>query len=226
MSSQCLQSIEDRPKSRDAGVGDLSLGDLRFRALLTSEAWAALPFAVQKRFSKRLQDGATVVYIGRVTAMRFSVLGFILAQLFRLIGAPLPIFRDTQTPATVTVTEDKRSGGQIWTRIYGRKQGFPQVIHSVKRFRGPTGLEEYIGRGIGMALEISVEGGALVFRSAHYFFEAGRKQFKIPRWLTPGDITVTHRETSPTAFLFTLDLAHPVFGTLVRQEALYSEEMP
>ncbi len=226
MSLPSVQSLEDLPKSCVPDAGDLSLVDLRFRALLTREVWAALPFAVQKRFSKRLQDGATVVYTGRVTVMRFSVLGFVLAQIFRLIGAPLPIFRDTNTPTAVTVTEDKRSGGQIWTRIYGRAHGFPQVIHSVKRFSGPTGLEEYIGRGIGMALKISVEGGALVFRSAHYFFEAGRKQFKIPRWLTPGDITVTHRETSPTAFLFTLDLTHTVFGTLVRQEALYAEEMP
>ena len=73
----------------------------------------------------------------------------------RLIGGPLPIDRaSVHVPSVVTVTEDKASGGQIWTRIYGRRKGFPQVVHSSKRFAGPTGLEEYVGYGVGMTLTV------------------------------------------------------------------------
>ena len=220
MSSLRLPDIETQGPNREA-----ALVDLRFRALLPRDQWAALPVAVQTRFSKRLNNGATAVYVGRVTQIRFSALGFAMAQIFRLIGAPLPLSRNIDTPTVVTVTEDKRSGGQIWSRMYGRTKGFPQVIHSVKRFSGPTGLEEYIGRGIGMALNISVESGVLVFRSAHYFFECAGWRYTIPRLLTPGDTTVTHQATSHKAFLFTLDVTHPVFGQLVHQEALYHEEL-
>jgi Domain of unknown function (DUF4166) len=113
----------------------------------------------------------------------------------------------------------------VWTRMYCRRRGFPQVIHSVKRFAGPTGLEEYVGRGIGMTLSISVENGALVFRSQDYFFEAGSWRIKIPSWLTPGGITVKHIETVPGTFLFSLELRHQLFGTLVRQDALYQQEI-
>ncbi len=38
------------------------------------------------------------------------------------------------------MTEDGASGGQFWTRMYGRLRGLRQVIHSSERFAGPTGL--------------------------------------------------------------------------------------
>ena len=115
------------------------------------------------------------------------------------------------------------SGGQNWTRVYARDSGFPQVIHSTKRFSGSTGLEEYIGHGIRMALTLSVENGTLVFTSAGYFIDCGGFCFRLPHWLAPGKTVVTHSETTGNEFLFTLELSHPLFGTLIRQEALYSE---
>jgi hypothetical protein len=50
-------------------------------------------------------------------------------------------------------------------RIYGRARGCPQVIASCKSFSGPTGLEEYLGGGFGIALDVRVEGGELHFLS-------------------------------------------------------------
>jgi Domain of unknown function (DUF4166) len=109
----------------------------------------------------------------------------------------------------VTVTEDAASGGQIWTRICARTCGFPQVIHSAKRFAGPTGLEEYVGHGVSMALRISVEHEALVFRSVGYALRVGWLRLPLPPWLTPGDLTVTHSDLGSGAFRFTLEIVHP-----------------
>ena len=85
----------------------------------------------------------------------------------------------------VTVTEDAASGGQIWTRICARSSGFPQVIHSAKRFAGPTGLEEYVGYGVSMALRISVEHEALVFRSVGYSLQVGPLRLPLPHGSRP-----------------------------------------
>src|SRR5262249_32464762 len=152
-----------------------------------------------------------------------SRLGWLLTQGLRLIGGPLPTSLMTGVPSVVTVTEDMTTGGQIWTRLYVRRNGFPQVIHSSKRFAGPTGLEEHVGFGVGMALNITTTETALIFSSAHYFFRLGKRRLRLPNWLTPGKIVVGHEELGDGNFLFTLEVTHPRFGLLVRQAAKFQE---
>jgi hypothetical protein len=199
------------------------LGDLRFRALVSDDDWAALPPPVRRRFSKRLAGGRTVIYGGEVEKTWLSRTGWLLAQALRLIGAPLPTARDIGVPSVVTVTEDVATGGQIWTRLYARRRGFPQVIHSSKRFAGPTGLEEYVGYGIGMALTVHVEDEALIFRSATYFLELFGFRLTFPSWMTPGALAVAHQELGNGHFRYTLDIVHPRLGPLVSQSAVFRD---
>src|ERR1700738_1667512 len=195
------------PKLRAPTVSDQSLDatlcDLRFRDLLSDEDWGRLPLATWRRFSNRLAGGKTAIYVGEGGEVRFSRIGWWLAQLARLIGGPLPTGGDTHVPSIVTVTEDAATGGQVWTRIYARRNGFPQVIHSSKRFSGPTGLEEYVGFGVSMALRMFVDGRALQFRSAGYFVQVGRLRLPLPALLTPGALTVTHSDCGRGEFRFT-----------------------
>jgi len=215
--------IEGRTAPRtDPTLGDF-LGDFRFRALLRERDWSSLPEAIRRRFSKRLPHGAAIVYAGEVLETRMSLAGWLVAQALRLVGAPLPTARCAHVPSVVTVTEDKASGGQIWTRIYARRHGFPQVVHSSKRFAGPSGLEEYVGYGVGMALDLLVREGALIFRSRNYFVQMFGRRFVLPAWLCPGELTVIHAEVPDGRFSFTLQLKHPRFGLMLRQMALYRE---
>ena len=199
------------------------LDDHRFHDLIPGEDWGRLPLAIWRRFSKRFADGETVVYVGEVEEASSSRIGWWLAQLARIIGGPLPTGTEARVPMVVTVTEDAASHGQIWTRICARSDGFPQVIHSAKRFAGPTGLEEYVGHGVSMALRISVEHEALVFRSVGYALQVGWLRLPLPPWLTPGDLTVTHSDLGGGTFRFTLEIVHPRFGMLIRQSAVFRE---
>ena len=210
----------------DARAGDAPMGDMRFRALLTAAEWAALSPAVRRRFSKRLAGGRTASYVGEVLEAWTSRLGWLLVQSLRLIGGPLPVSHDTRVPSVVTVTEDIAGGGQIWTRLYARRHGFPQVIHSSKRFAGPTGLEEHVGCGIGMTLAVSVEADALVFRSCRYFVEIGRRRLTLPHWAAPGALTVRHVEAEGGGFVFQMEIVHQRLGALVRQTAKFQEAAP
>lgn len=199
------------------------LGDLRFRALVGEAAWARLPRAVRARFGKRIENCRIAVYAGEVVECRMNAAGRLLAACARPIGAPLPLSRDIFVPATVCVSEDPGVGGQFWTRIYGRRRGFPQVIHSSKRFCGPTGLEEYLGAGFGIALRIEAEPAALHFVSDHYFLRISGLRLRLPRWLEPGALRVSHVDCNHGSFAFVLALRHPLFGELVRQTAMFSD---
>jgi len=202
------------------------LGDFRFRALMTEADWASLPPAIRRRFSKHLASGHSIVYAGEILESRMSRAGWCLAQAARLIGGPLPLARSphsskTHTASVVTVTGGM--GGQIWTRLYARRRGFPQVIHSSKRFAGPTGLEEYVGCGVGMALTVYARDSALIFRSEHYFVQLFGRRFVLPAWLTPGTLYVTHADLPDGKFSFTLQIFHPRLGLLIRQMAVFRD---
>ncbi|CUK18994.1 hypothetical protein RUE5091_04329 [Ruegeria denitrificans] len=198
--------------------------DNRFRELVGRKAWSALPQRLQHRFGHALSDGVSVVYQGKVVAMRMNAAGRLVAQLARLFGGPLPF--DTSCmdqPAIVTVTEDCAGFGQFWVRQYGRAAGFPQVIHSSKRFAGPTGIEEYIGGGIGIALQVSADHASIKFHSDHYFFQLGRKKLRLPKWVCPGVLTIAHTDLGGARFLFSLSLRSRLFGELIRQDAIFHD---
>lgn len=219
---------------REAGNGPQNHGaspmraqsatDLRFRLLLGEAAWASLPAAVQARFSKRLGAGVVTLYRGAVVETRLSRIGWLLAQCLRPIGAPLPLRPECGGAAVVCVSEDAKTGGQCWSRLYASAHGLPQVIHSAKSFAGPTGLEEHIGMGIGMALNVEASADGLTFVSAHYFWQVGRVRLRLPSWMTPGRTTVVHRDLGVGHFAFDLSVRHPWFGELVHQHALFQDQ--
>jgi hypothetical protein len=196
--------------------------DSRFRRLIGADSWQHLRPAIRARFSKRLGACAVALYAGEIVETRFTLAGRLLAQACRLIGSPLPLFTDQAVPAVVIVSEDGVTGGQRWTRVYHRARGNPQVINSAKSFSGPTGLEEHIGRGFGMALIVRAEADRLVFTSDHYFWAAGRFRLRLPRW--PGTTIVTHRDLGEGRFAFDLELCHSWFGLLVHQHALFADQ--
>jgi hypothetical protein len=211
-----LETPPGRPRDDDGG-------DTRFRALMRAEDWMSLPLAIRRRFSKRLANGATLLYAGEVLETTMSRMGWLWAQALRLIGGPLPLTRNRHVPAVVVVTEDYASRGQIWTRLYGRAGRFAQVVQSSKRFGGPTGLEEYVGYGIGMTLTVEAREGALIFRSRDYFVELFGRRWLLPTWLAPGDTIVTHAELPDGRFSFTLQLIHPRLGHMIRQMGMFRE---
>lgn len=186
-------------------------------ASLLGPSWGQLPMRTRTRFGVERE---MVCYHGRVVVSDCTLLGRLYRQLARLVGSPLP-FDDTIGPATVVVMATGR-GSSSWTRIY-RRNGRAQAIRSVKRFAGPTELEEYLGLGLCMALRLRVDNASLLFESAGYSLAVGKVRIPVPSWLTPGRLLVRSTELAAPCFRFCLTLTHPRFGEVLRQEAVFED---
>lgn len=196
----------------------------RFKKQMGADAWARLHKDVRARFSRKLKIGESIIYKGVITQTRFNVFGRWVAQLARIIGAPLPLeCHSAGTPAIVSVTHDPTTDGQFWTRSYGRKAGFPQVIHSSKQFNDNGLIEEHIGHGIGMLLRTSEKNGAMLFTSEGYFIEIGKYRLSLPQAVMPGTVKVEHQDIGDHYFAFILTLTHPIFGKLIYQRGVFCE---
>lgn len=199
------------------------LSEAGFRQLLACSEWEQLPSVIQRRFSHHLAEGKRQIFCGEVASTNLSKFGWLYAQVARLIGAPLPLQSGARGPALVVVTQNHHCQDQVWTRMYARDTGFPQVIHSAKRFCGPTGLEEYVGCGIGMTLTVHVVDRALVFRSDRYYLRVCGRTLWLPEILCPGSLEVVHREEREGRFSFTLRITHRWFGEILNQIAFFTD---
>lgn len=223
---EAFQSLKEilAPTTPERGTSANEISDDRFARLLPADDWLSLPEAVQRRFGYKAGPGQSVLYRGVTTDLSHTLPGLILAHAARLIGAPLPTNRKSEKyPAMVAITDVPDTSGQIWTRLYSRGAIFPQAINSMKRFSGPTGLEEHVGGGVSMSLKLSVKGGALFFSSVDYFLTLFGMRIKLPAMLAPGRMVIGHHDMGDGAFAFTLTLTHGFFGSMISQTTIFHD---
>lgn len=197
-----------------------------FEGLLGREVWNGLPAAVRLRFGHE-SCARPHVYAGDMV-VRASTVGFLIAQLCRLIGTPLAPWRGEAVPVSVDVWTDAR-GALVWDRVY-RFEGRQPVAVSSRKIVSRRGLVEIVKGGLGMALDLTAEEGALHFRSTGYFLELGHERLRlpIPGWLTPGRAHVIHQDEGPGEdgrgrFRFSLRFVHPLFGETIFQEGVFAD---
>jgi hypothetical protein len=198
--------------------------DPSFERLLGELAWRRLAPAIRERFRWKPAFGAEIRYVGEMLVVRSSRLGWVLAQLCRLIGTPLAPHRGTHVPVTVTLSLDSDGAGVVWRRLYRFPSRRAVTCVSVKKATDAEGLIECVGGGIGMWLRLSERAGALHFRSTGYFWAFGRRRLALPDWLTPGALTVVHRDEGLGRFRFVISVVHPLLGETFFQDGVFSSQ--
>ena len=192
---------------------------LALPTLVGAAAWARLPAAVRRRFGV---DHGAATYVGRME-LRCSPVGRVFAALSRLFGSPLSGVTSAAVPTSVRVFDDGR-GGMVWERSF-HADGVraPHVVRSIKQRGADGGLVERTDGGLAMALDVSEEGGALVFESRRFTLMLGRLRLPVPAFMTPGTCRVTHTDLGGGLFRFDLDMVHPLWGHTFHQSGVFAD---
>ena len=181
--------------------------------LLGPAAWASLPVSLRRRFAA---DHGAARYQGTL-ALECSAIGAVFAWLTKPLRAPLPAARAAHVAVTVAVST--KANGVVWERRLGAR-------HTVRSTKSPgpegTVLERTDG-GLGMVLDVTARGGALIFTSRAFFLTIGRWRLPVPALLTPGRCEVVHETIDAARFRFTLTMTHPLWGTTFRQTGVFHD---
>ena len=153
-----------------------------------------------------------------------SKVGQLLAQIYRVIGTPLPPYRGAEVPLKIRLYRDADGSGIVWERLYGFSNRPVLKVCSTKRLDRDGSLLECIGGGIGMRLRLFEQSGALHFLSTAYFCQLGVFRIPIPVILTPGRTHVIHSDLGSGWFRFTMTITHPFLGTTFHQDGAFVGE--
>jgi hypothetical protein len=191
-----------------------TLPPLDLSALVGATAWARLPAAVQRRFAA---GHAEAIYRGLMD-LRCSRLGRVLAWLVKPLRSPLAAANVRGLPTTVRVRAV--GAGVVWERCF--EDGVGHVV-STKELDRHGRLQERTRGGLGMALAVFEQDGALVFESQRYFLDLGPWRVAMPSLLSPGTCRVEHRDLGQGLFRFTLSMRHPLWGETFHQTGVFAD---
>lgn len=197
--------------------------DATYRELLGRAAWRRLKPEIRQRFSVKPAPGSAIRYRGCMDTVRMSFMGWLFAQVCRLIGSPLALWQGRDVPMDIELRPDDALGGVCWHRTYHFRPQGDYTVRSTKATDAAGRLVEHIGCGFSMRLRLLEYDGDLLFVSEAYELRLFGTTVRIPDWLTPGVTTVSHEQIAGDRFRFTLLVDHPQLGpTIYQQGEFYS----
>lgn len=195
--------------------------DNTYRYLLGNKYWGKIKPEIRKRFSVKPTEDGCICYAGKMDAVRLNVMGWLFAQVCRVIGTPLAPLTGENVPMQIQLSKNMNINGVDWKRIYYFKNNNEVTVRSTKSLNNLGQLEEHIGCGFSMALKVFEMEGNLIFESTDYIFRVGKILLRLPAIITPGVTTVLHEQMYQDHFRFTLSVKHPWFGQTIYQSGVF-----
>jgi len=184
--------------------------------------WQHLHPDIRARFT--LASGETCqTFTGTMGEINRSALGWLIAKLIAFVRI-LPATRAHNVPFEFNLAP-ALNGGWIKERLYRFQEGCFQ-FRSVMSIAANGDLVEQFPYGLGMKIKLGAEDDKLYFRDDGYFLRLGTicvLKLPLPRWLTVGRFTLTHRNIDREHFTVEISLDHPLFGRLFYQYGAFTQ---
>ncbi len=192
------------------------------RTLIGQAAWKRLAPAIRERFGNSPAEDEVRIYRGTMETVGCTWFGLALAHVGRLLGAPMAWKTGQDVPCDVHVYADPK-GGVVWERRYDFEGAGDVVAKTTKRCDGRGRLLECFGATAGMTLKVFEQDSELHFVSEDFFLRIGNWKVLLPAALSPGTLHVVQKDEGEGAFRFTMDVVHPLFGTIATQDGVFRQ---
>lgn len=186
--------------------------------------WQRLPGTLKRSFNLRPGSDATVELRGTMYEIWHSPAAALFIYLARLMGALVP-YQGRGIPIRIEMrTYASDTKFMHWRRIH-QFPGHPDVEFATRmEYIGGGRIVEYVHLGLGMCMDVSVEGSKLTFRSPCYEWKLFGRRLSIPGWLLLGNGQITERALSADVFEMFFEINHPLFGQTYRYNGIFTLE--
>jgi len=175
--------------------------------------WPKLHPTVRRHYD--LHPGDELVLLGDMSEVYHShwVKPFILFG--RVFGALVP-YRGVNVPVEVRNFCEAHSNHVQFRRLFAFAGRKPYPFNSRMEHRGGDEIVEFVRFGLGIRMRLSVDGDALVYKTAGYLWRTPLFSITLPDWLFFGSGHIVERGVDSEHVEMDFVLTHPLFGTTFR----------
>ena len=192
------------------GFDDVVSRSVIARAL--GDDWARLDPVLRKHYGISPGSEQQRLMVGSMSHVDHSLVAKLFLLPGRLFGALIP-YRGTDIPATVrnwTTQDDQQA--MFWHRRFQFPRDREAIFASHMVYLGGDEIIEYVRFGLGIRMRLSVDDGALVYRSNGYQWDLGSFKLRFPDWLALGAGEIREAGLSDNSFEMAFVMRHPLFG--------------
>lgn len=191
-----------------------------FKNVLRDE-WSKLGNVIRKHYFLRPYSQDSICVSGEMEKIHHhSNLAKMLIPLGMVFGSIVPK-RGRNIPIDVHYSARENDSCIHWDRVFRFDNSPPFHFKSFMQHVSGNEVIEFVRFGVGMRLAVTVENGALVFRSKGYVWKVFGMTIPIPAGLLFGQAYVEERPVDEQSFRMKMVLNHQVFGSLFRYSGTF-----
>ncbi len=183
--------------------------------------WDDLDPLVKQHYDIIPGEAASMVIHGVMDEVYHSNIAKLFLLPGKIFGALVP-YKGKNIPTEVknwTTTDNHQA--MFWHRTLTFPNKKPVIFSSRMEHVKNDEIIEYVRYGMGIKMKMSVQSGALQFKSTGYVWKVAGISIPIPTWFILGDATIIEKTVSEDEFYIDFKMTHPLFGRTFAYSGTY-----
>lgn len=185
------------------------------------EHWNDLAEIVKQHYDITPGEASKMTIKGSMDEVYHSNIAKLFLLPGRIFGALVP-YKGKNIPTEVrNWTSEDNHKAMFWYRTLDFPNKPPLIFASRMEHIKDDEIIEYVRYGMGIRMTMSVDEGALIFKSKGYVWKIGGFKISIPTWLILGDAEIIEKAISEDKFYIDFNMIHPLFGRMFSYSGTY-----